>query len=340
MALQRWLRIVGSSLLGAAVLKLAAPAEACSIPVCTTPVRLPPGARMAGDHFYFKVVDADPGVLSLRTAEGEPIAASIRTIGSDRVFAPEQPLAAGTSVVIEYENECALEVPQSYEVLVDPPGSIELSPAELVLLEQGTSYPGVPSYEASFVRIRHVSGDTNGVATPLMTHTFSVDGQTAALTQLGSEQVVEVSALCDPISTETVANSCGIVSRVAPGVHLVEARTTIVGEVTQPDPVRLKVELRCPDDSAKSAVDDPAPDGPDLAQDELDHRTASVDSVGTEDALSDGRGTPPDVAPAASGGGGCSLALRPPRAPSSTLPAGLGALLVVSALTRRRRPRG
>src|SRR6187399_1877938 len=99
MALPAWIRVAGPTLLGCAVLKLASPAEACSIPICTTPVRLPTGGRMAGDHFYFKVIDVDPGVLSLRTAEGEPIAASIRTIGNDRVFAPEQPLAAGTSVV-------------------------------------------------------------------------------------------------------------------------------------------------------------------------------------------------------------------------------------------------
>jgi hypothetical protein len=296
---------------------------------------------MAGDHFYFKVVDADPGVLSLRTAEGEPIAASIRSIGNDRVFAPEQPIAAGTSVVIEYQTECALEgVPQSYEVLVDPPGSIELGPAELQLLEQGTAYPGVPSDEASFVRVRHLSGDINGVATPLMTHTFLVDGLPARLGEINGQQVVEVSAPCHPSSTETRTDQCGVVYAVAPGVHTVEARTTIVGEVTQPAPVRLKVELRCPDDSAKAATDDLAPDelapdGPGLDQDELDRRTATLDRVG-EPAI-DALETQPDVASAASsGGGGCALALHTPRT-SSTLAAGLGALLLMTSVARRRR---
>jgi hypothetical protein len=299
---------------------------------------------MAGDHFYFKVVDAEPGVLSLRTAEGEPIAASIRTIGNDRVFAPEQPLAAGTSVVIEYANECALDVPQSYEVLVDPHGPIELAPAQLELLETGTSYPGVPSNEASFVRVRHLPGDLNGVATPLMTHTFLVDGLPAPLNEVSGQQVVEVSARCHPAYTETQTDSCGSVYSVAPGVHLVEARTTIVGEVTQPDPVRLKVEVTCPDDSAETATDDPAPDelapdGSGADQDELDRRTATFDPGG--DFATDALEAQPDVASAASsGGGGCSFDPRPARETGSTLAAGLGAVLVMSAAARRRRRPG
>src|SRR6185436_15823557 len=98
------------------------------------------------------------------------------TIGNDRVFAPEQPIAAGTQVVLEYTSQCGAESqPVSYEFTADLPGSIELGPAQLQILEQGTAYPGQQG-EASFVRLVHVSGDLNGVASALMTHTFTVDG--------------------------------------------------------------------------------------------------------------------------------------------------------------------
>jgi len=300
---------------------------------------------MAGDHFYFQVLAADPGVLTLRTAEGAPIAASIRTIGNDRVFAPEQPIAAGTSVVLEMTTPCSLEgVPGSYEILAEPHGPIELDPAQLQLLEQGTAYSGVPGDESSFVRVRHLPGDLNGVATPLMTHTFTVDGLPARLGEVNGQQVVEVSARCQPEYTETQIDTCGVVYSVAPGVHTVEARTTIVGEVTQPAPVRLKVEVTCPGGGAPPAPDDHLIDlGDDTADSNSDadfyRPTGARDTalaatpIQTEDAT-------PDVASVSSGGGGCALALRPPRAAGSTLAAGLGALLIMSAVARRRRRKG
>lgn len=341
MALPPWIRVVGSTLVGCAVLKLAAAAEACSPPFCTSPVRLPTGARMAGDHFYFQLLVPDPGVLSLHTTEGEPIAASIRSIGNDRVFAPEQPIAAGTSVVLELANECSLEgVPQSYEILAEPHGSIELDPAQLQVLEQGTAYSGVPGDEASFVRVRHSSGDLNGVATPLMTHTFTVDGVPAQLGEVNGQQVVEVSARCHPAYTENQIDTCGVVYSVAPGVHTVEARTTIVGEVTQPEPVRLKVEVRCADDSAKVAPDDPEgmlrDDITDPNSDANFYRPTAARDTARMATPIEAEGATPDVVSASSRGGGCALALRPPQAAGSTLAAGLGALLLLTSVARRR----
>ncbi len=343
MALHRWLRMVGSTLLGCAVLKLAAPAEACSPPFCPAPVRVPAGGRLPGNLFYFKVLVEAPGALSLHTAEGEPIAASIRTIGNDRVFAPEQPIAAGTSVVLEYATECALEgVPQSAELLADPPSSIELGPAELAVLERGTASPGLAD-EASFVRVRHFSGDANGTATPLMDHTYTVDGLPASLGEVNGQQVVQVSARCRPSDTRSQQDTCGVVYSVAPGLHTVEARTTIVGAVTQPEPVRLAVEVRCPGDSTQAAPEDPVVmlgDDMDDSVSDPDLRAATLDTVNPEVAPVDARGAQPEVALApSSGGGGCSLALRPPRGASSTLAAGLGALLLTSSVARRRRQR-
>ena len=61
---------------------------------------------MAGNLVYFQVLAEDPGPLALRTAAGDAIAASIRTLGSDRVFAPEAPLPENTSLVLEYRESC------------------------------------------------------------------------------------------------------------------------------------------------------------------------------------------------------------------------------------------
>ena len=341
MLFHRRVRIFASTLLGAAVLKLAAPAAACSPPFCPPPLRFPPTAWMPGNLVYFKLLDDTQVELSLRTAAGEPIAASIRTIGNDRVFAPEEPIPAGTQAVLDYSFPCGAEARQhSFEFLADLHASIELQPAELQIVEQGIAYPGVPNDEASFVRLRHLSGDLNGAASALMTHTFTVDGMPARLGEVNSQQVVEVSASCNPSFAENQQDTCGTLYSVTPGVHTVEARTSIVGELIQPAPVHLAVEVRCPGDAADTV--EPVPwlsEDPDRrarpTDSDTDLRTAALDTTG-----GDARGAQPDVGSAvssSSSSGGCSLTPPPSRPASSSLAVGLGALLLMSTVARRRR---
>jgi hypothetical protein len=293
---------------------------------------------MPGNLVYFKVLDADPGLLALRTAAGEPIAASIRTIGNDRVFAPDQPIAATTELVLEYSSACGLErQAQTFEFMADQPEEIDLAPAQLEVVEQGLAYPGVAGSEASFVRIRHHTGDQNGAASALMTHTFRVDGLPARMIEINSQHLVELSAKCAPADRETLVDTCGTVYSVTPGRHTVEARTTIVGQLTQPEPVRLEVDVVCPGDSTLTAPDEISTSGSNARAD-VDHGAQALDTASADVAPLETRGLPAEGEPAASSSdGGCTLAAAPARSASSPLAAGLGALLLMSVVARRRR---
>ena len=94
----------------------------------------------------------NPGELKLHTKTGEPLAASIRTIGKDQVFAPDAPIPENTEVVLEYSSDCG--VPSSYEFVAAAPGSIALRPAGHVIQEQDLSDPGQPG-ALSFIRLRY-----------------------------------------------------------------------------------------------------------------------------------------------------------------------------------------
>src|SRR5687768_10530519 len=81
-------------------------ASACLTDACDPPVRLA-GMEFVPDNLvYFEITPDNPSAMTMRTAAGEPIPASIRTIGNDRVFAPDAPIPPETDVVLEYEESC------------------------------------------------------------------------------------------------------------------------------------------------------------------------------------------------------------------------------------------
>src|SRR5690606_15209219 len=188
---------------------------------------------------YFKIEVADPGPLSLRTADGTPVAASIRTVGGDRVFAPDEAVEPGTELVLEYEASCVGETPSmplTYAFMVDEPADVELRPAELQIAEQGVAYPGLTNNEAAFFRLRYYPPDANGAALHLMDHTATVDGKPFRVSIRGGVPMVEVSTGCLPVLQDYVQDTCGWFHAVPPGEHTVEVRSTIVGQTSQPDP--------------------------------------------------------------------------------------------------------
>lgn len=233
-----------------ATLEAAAPASACSR-ACAPPVQLPRGGGMSGNMVYFKLLTDNPGELKLHTKAGEVIAASIRTIGNDRVFAPDEAIAGNTDLVLEYTSDCG--VPSSFEFVATAPGSIELRPAELVIQEQGLSEPGLPG-ELSFVRLRYYSPDANGQAYSLMSDRFTVDGKPPVTVLVNGAELIQLATRCySPVTKETLSDTCGFVRELPPGRHTVVATTTVVGQLTQPEPATLEIDLRCPGDDAESA---------------------------------------------------------------------------------------
>lgn len=245
-----------------AAVPLATPALACERE-CLAPVQLPPGAELPGNMLYFKLLVDDPGELSLHTAAGVPVAAAIRSVASDRVFVPDAAVVAGTELVLEYTSDCGVR--SSYAFLAAPHGALELRPAALVIDEQGVMSPGQPG-ELSFVRLQYYSPDANGVGYALMSQRFTLDGDPAPLVHVGSKDLIEVAAACNPSADQPQIGNCGIVRSVAPGVHRVVATTTIVGQETQPEPVALDVTVSCPGQDAANADGSSADLGEDLIE--------------------------------------------------------------------------
>jgi hypothetical protein len=328
-------RTILCALLGCASLQLSATAHACSQP-CPVPIQLPRGTQLPGNLIYFKVLVDDPGELALHTAAGEPIAASIRTIGNDRIFAPEAPVAEGTELVLEYESQCPLPPasPSSFSFLVSAPGAPELRPAALEIAERGTSHP-IGEGETSFVRLAYYGPDVSGISYPIITDRFTVDGLPARLRLVDSQELIEVPVQCQPGARDLQLDTCGTVVRVAPGVHTVQAQSTILGQLTQPDPVSLQVEVTCPD----AAVSSPDPGVPPACEEDGSSDVeppsapdASDPYMRTDPPLADLRGEHADT--------GCALQPRSTRNSTGLGASLLGAALLALAASARRQVRG
>jgi hypothetical protein len=241
-------------------------ASACSLAPCSPPIRIPTEGYLPGNLVYFEVTADAPGSITLRTAEGEPIPASIRTIGNDRVFASDAPIAPETYVILEYDFSCygGNEAPLergTFEFWTVEPNSIVLRPARLYVREYGVAYPGVENSETGFVRVGMDSPDVNYSAKHLMTHTATIDGLpvsnwpiTGVFDQLG------VQSLCLPQSADVQADSCGSIGFVPVGRHSVSVQTRVLGYDGVIAPVTIDVETSCPGDDDPATDDGPVTD--------------------------------------------------------------------------------
>jgi hypothetical protein len=90
---------------------LGEPRWACPAPCFNGPLRtFENGPSIPGNLGYFKVLADDPGELSLKTEDGKAIPANARMIGPDRVYAPIQPIAADSVVLLTLPaNGCAVD---------------------------------------------------------------------------------------------------------------------------------------------------------------------------------------------------------------------------------------
>lgn len=270
-------RFAGALVLG---LSLAAPvftwstdAQACSAPLpsCSPPVRLfGDDVSVSGNLIYFKVLGSEPTDLVLRTKGGDTIPARVRTIGKDRVFSPDETVASDVTLELEYTTVCPSSetltpTRETYEFRSWEARDIHLRPPELQVFERGVSYPGLPNNEATFVRLRYYSPDADATALHLMDHYVQVDGQAHRYHDDDGMPLVELSASCDPESTENLLDTCGSVWRFATGVHHVVAWSTVVGQSEEPEEAAMDVELKC----SGTACPEP-PESSDAGPDESD----------------------------------------------------------------------
>lgn len=335
-----WYRAVGLSVALCSTLCYTPPASACAGPECLPPVRLPGLTSMPGNLVYFQVSSDDPGVLALRTAAGDPIAANTRMLGGDRVFAPDAPIPANTDVVLEYREHCydgPASESSTFSFHTTEAAEIELRPALLTLEEQGTLFQG-DQVAAAFIRLRHQGPVANAALLPLLSSQVWVDGDFEHV----QPSELELLMRCGSSQLDLGFDTCGESPLVVlPGKHTIEVRSHLVGQATQPEPARLDVELHCPASTVP-------PENGDAGAVDAGTGTAQDGSGAREDA---GTGVPaardtrepegsdviPPVAPAASHrDSGC--ALRHPESPrQSPLLAALTLALAMLGIRARRR---
>lgn len=232
-------------------------AQACSPAFCRAPVRLFTAVSsddIRGNLVYFKVLTDDPGPLTLRAVGGDVIPSSIRMVGKDRVFAPDEPIAPGTEVQLDYTLECGNgPMQQSYAFKTYAHEEVSLRDAELAIEARGIAYPGDRTNEAGFVELRYYDPE-DGTAYYLIDRSATIDGKPATIDQEGR---IKVSSYCDPKKDEYLQDTCGTTRNVPLGEHTVEVRASIVGLASDPPPVRLKVRTDCSgsgDASAKNGA--------------------------------------------------------------------------------------
>jgi hypothetical protein len=302
--------------LAAAVLAPRPSAKACE-ETCEPPLRLfPTGSEVPGDLVYFKVRDESFAPFTLRTAAGAPIAASIRTIGSDKVFAPDEPIPAGTSVVVEYDWKCrGAPVHTADEFTTIEATEVEQRAPDLAVLRRGLEN-AIAGRETPFVDFEYYNTDARGSLYHLIDVTATIDGMPTRLDYSGDRPMLHVASLCRPDSDEYGIDSCGDVNDVPPGTHTVEVKSTIVG-LTAPAPVQRTIELSCTDACMPATVDHAEqPLGQDPTAEDSSGDTGWVDGPGRKHEAS-----------------GCSLGRH--GAPG----AGWLALVAARLLVRRRRSR-
>ncbi len=217
---------------------------ACELP-CSEPVRLfAPDGAAPGNLIRFKLLSPDPGPLQLKTREGRVIAASIRTLGEERVFAPDAPVPAGMELVLHYRSACQTGGSGRFPFRTLAPADVQTRPAELEVSARGVLYPDDPRNEAAFVDIQHYAPDATGAAWHLIDTVATVDGMPVELALEGGPPRIRVQSYCSDHAS-TVLDTCGNLRAVAPGKHVVSVASTIVGESTQPPPVTMEVTLGC-----------------------------------------------------------------------------------------------
>ncbi|HKP61371.1 MAG TPA: hypothetical protein VJV78_31800 [Polyangiales bacterium] len=226
----------------------ASPAWACPASCFRPPLRtFADGVSVPGNFVYFKVLADNPGELSLKTADGREIPASIRMIGQDRVYAPNEPIPADTLVVLSQpSNTCDRDAPKSISRFQTRAAlDIQLQTAHLTAGQYGLISPALgefyPPYAGpiAFQRLSYGFLDAAGAALHLIDVDMSVDGQRLPPGLVGQwSALAEIRGVCkNPVPRQV--GTCPNVF-FGPGRHLITVQPHIVG---QPDPPPAELEI-------------------------------------------------------------------------------------------------
>lgn len=222
--------------------------------------------EVPGNLVYFKVLAAQPGRLELVTARGGRVPSGIRSIGPDRVFAPEKPLPAGQELVLHYQQHCSGKLTDRKQAFrTGPSAQPQLRGAALQITEQGTRYPGDARNESRFYRVQYYPPEETAVATHLLETTFRLDGRALELEKPFPEMpILLIEAWCNAEwATAWHVDSCGRLHHVPAGEHTLTADSHLIGHDQTIAAVSTRLTFDCGVSPPRPASTfDAPPEGP------------------------------------------------------------------------------
>jgi hypothetical protein len=225
-------------------------ARACSGCFQPSVLHLPSARTVPNNLFAFEVLFQTGAQPQLRTADGEPIATRLRSVDGGEVLEPAESLAVGTSVELEvpiYNPGSQCEPTSTYRLEVGAAVEVELEAPSLTLLETGLfSPPGsTPSRVSHFA---FDSGAGSDAVQSVMRHFATIDGSPASIERDEDGRLtLRAFAYCgEPTDAQLLGGCSGGPSPIEPGLHTLEAWSTIAALGIRTETASLDFSLDCP----------------------------------------------------------------------------------------------
>ncbi|HEX5658861.1 MAG TPA: hypothetical protein VFX59_16820 [Polyangiales bacterium] len=204
-----------------------------------------------GNLVFFRV-EKEPSTLELLTEAGTPIAARVRTIGDDRVFAPLEPIAAGQRVRLRWSYRCtALEQVRAGEFSFETSAAVQplAGQPELELVARGVrpwtaEFSRETDVSEGFADVRLAWSDDRSLASyaHLLDVRYEVDGK-----PVYGVNPVTVRTSCESAGNP-IYDSCGSHHEFPAGAHTVRAIGHVIGTDISLD-ASLQVTISCGHDA-------------------------------------------------------------------------------------------
>ncbi|MET0284631.1 MAG: hypothetical protein ABW352_09185 [Polyangiales bacterium] len=233
------------------VLLCASPALACYIdsfgkpwPVRVFPVYYPlldgglpyESPPIPGNLVYFEVTD-ETAPVTLEMEDGTPIAASVRTIGRDRVYAPDAPLAPGTKARVRWLSRNGVDA-YSHEFVTAAWAELEVSPIVVADVESGVMPLQYANFSESHVRVSF----ERPASEHLVVVSYMLDGEPAPV---GINEPFSFLLRSTCGSTEPLYDWCGLTASIPEGPHTLTVTRRVVGADAEPSSLTLALTTSC-----------------------------------------------------------------------------------------------
>jgi hypothetical protein len=245
------------------------PALACRYVDCGSPVAVPSAATVPGNLVRFELLAraGDPAVLRMSTRDGQPIASRLRDVGGHRFLAPDEPIAEGTEVVVEYSPDCSLNaatVPvESFSFTASRHDELEAEIGDIYVAERGIFQPGVVDSERSFVRVRLPTYQTKGDDSypDLIRYEATLDGAPYWVTlpdrASGTSDIEAVVSTRCVRADETRYDTCGELQDVPAGRHTLTITMSVLGEAAPSGVASIELDSSCSYAASSAAANEP-----------------------------------------------------------------------------------